>query len=130
MINFERLHRLSADELAWFLMAYSDGCRCCVYKRLDQNGRFAGAMIDASCYNTDQKDTCIGGYRKWLQREPTEDDEWMFGACRNNAVIDRWTALSEEFKDGFTLKYENGFAVEIIRDSDNDGELSNRPFPF
>ena len=129
MTNMEMLRSLTKDELAWFLMAYSDNCRCCVYKKTEEDGIFSPGTWD-NCDRNDVNDTCIGGYRKWLDREPTKDDKWMFAVCKHNILIDKWNSMNAAIRDGFKLRYENGLAVEIVDDIGQDIEWLAKPFPF
>ena len=128
MTNMEMLYSLPKDELAYFLMAYSDGCRCCIYKHL-KDGRFTSDTWN-KCARDEIDDTCVGGYKKWLESEPNSDDKWMFAVCRNNVLIDKWNSMSDHFKDGLKLRYENGLAVEIVDDVDDDIDWIPKPFPF
>lgn len=82
MTNYENLKALDEKELAWFLMAYSDACRTCVYKSKENSGIVCGKP--EGC-----KDTCISGTEKWLSRntDDNEDDKFMFDACRNNVTV-------------------------------------------
>ena len=124
MDNFERIHELDKNELAWFLMAYSDACRCCVYKNKEKKNYWHGY----GCDNEDHEDTCIEGYKKWLDREPDEDDDWMFRVCKNNIIVDRWNAMADEFKQGLTLKREKGLVVGI--EQDHEPDLEDQVLPF
>lgn len=124
MTNMERLHELNREELAWFLMAYSDGCRCCIHKQLESDNYWHRY----GCKYDSHDDTCIVGYQKWLDREPDEDDDWMFRVCKNNDIITRWNAMNVEFKDGLKLRYENGLAVGI--EQDHEPDLEDQVLPF
>jgi len=126
MTNAERLRNLTDDELAWFLMAYSDTCRCCVYKKLRSDESFGYSLYE--CGNKLAGDTCYGGYQKWLARESTKDDDFQFRVCTHNILVDRWNSLGLGLKDGFELKYENGMAVRIQPIADS--EIPDKPLPF
>ena len=129
MTNMERLKALPPEELAWFLMAYSDNCRCCIYKRVGENGHFDSFSWE-KCDRNDVDDTCIGGYRKWLEAESSDDDDYMFRLCHNNEIVGRWNAMTPSLRDGFKLRFENGLAVEIVDDVDDDIEWTPKPLPF
>lgn len=126
MDNFERIHELNKNELAWFLMAYSDGCRCCIHKQMKDKSEFVWRLY--GCQYGEHKDTCIEGHKKWLDREPDEDDELMYRLCKNNDILERWQMLSNEFKDGLKLKYENGLVVGI--EQAHEADLPDAVLPF
>jgi hypothetical protein len=106
MTNYEKLTSLPEEEMAWFLMAYAETCRVCVYKGSDEDG-YCGRGDKA-------KDNCIGGVRKWVMRESTKDDEKIFAMCKNNVIVERWNSMTPEERNGMTCHVENGFVAGIV----------------
>ena len=84
MTNFENLKKLTLEEMAWFLMAYSDACRTCVHKQVTEYSVDCGKPEDLN-------DSCISGTKQWLNRETEKDgdDMFMFGASRHNVLVDK-----------------------------------------
>ena len=99
MTNIENLKSLSEREMAWFLMAYSDPCRTCIYKKFyTQEGHIGKFMKTYSCIDIpeNEKLTCIDATQAWLERETIdEDDVFMFNASRNNVTVEERNAEIE-----------------------------------
>ena len=92
MRNIDNLKTLSEREMAWFLMAYSDSCRTCIYKKFHtEEGHHVKFLNPWSCkdISEDEKLPCLDATQAWLERETVdEDDVFMFGASRNNVKVE------------------------------------------
>lgn len=110
MTNYERIMALSKEELAWVLMndvtsGTKSGCPLCIYKNWD----------DCKEIDDSIRVPCIEGHRRWLDREPTEEDERIYRIAKNNVVIDAHIAMDKEEALKWKIVYENGHAVRLER---------------
>ena len=97
MTNYENLMSLKPREMAWFLMAYSDSCRTCIYKTFyEQNGHTF--MNEYPCRKLDKHLSCIKATEAWLEMETESnaDDTFMFCASRDNVRITDYNKAMEE----------------------------------
>jgi hypothetical protein len=100
MTNYEKLTSLPEEEMAWFLMAYAETCRFCIYKQ--------------ECHDRPKDITCIDGVKEWMKRESTEDDDEIFAICRNNVLVDRWNSMTPEERKGWNCHSQDGRLTEIV----------------
>lgn len=94
MTNYEHLKNLTTEEMAWFLMAYSDPCRTCIFKTMDylNESHKERNLLSIKCAKKpDDKTSCIEGTEMWLNRETMADDDDMFvmTACKRNVEVGR-----------------------------------------
>lgn len=99
MTNYEHIKNFSSEEMAWFLMAYSDPCRTCIYKESDyvnESHRNRG-LSSIRCAKPEEGVTCIKGTEKWLKRRTIENDDDMFimTACKRNVEVLKRNAIIE-----------------------------------
>lgn len=118
MTNEENLKSLSTRELAWFLMAYSNPCRTCIYKKFHtepgHNGKFLNPW---SCKDIpeDEKLSCIDATQAWLERETTDaDDVFMFKASRNNVTVEEKNREIERYNAEVLERMEHQEDVDAI----------------
>lgn len=116
MTNIENLKSLSEREMAWFLMAYSDPCRTCIYKKFHtEEGRHGTFLDEYSCKDIpkDEKLSCIDATQAWLERETIdEDDVFMFNASRNNVKVDERNAEIERHNAEVQAKMEHQAEID------------------
>lgn len=111
MNNYERIKNLSKEELAWVLMndvtsGSLHGCPLCIYK----DWELCKEMDDSV------RASCIEGHRRWLDREPTEEDEKFYKIAKNNVVIDEHIAMDREEAVKWKVVYEDGYAVRLSKE--------------
>lgn len=73
---------------------------------------------------------CIEGHRRWLDREPTSDDEKMYSIAKNNMVIDAHIAMDKEESVKWKVVYENGYAVKLEKQEDDFTDYPGMPGQF
>ena len=99
MTNYEHIKNFSSEEMAWFLMAYSDPCRTCAYKTMDyvNESHKERGLYSFRCVKPEDGANCIGGTEMWLNRKTIEDDDDMFvmTACKRNVEVMRRNAIIE-----------------------------------
>lgn len=108
MTNYERIKSLPKEELAWIFMnnctsASPHGCDLCIYKNWEDCKEIADEI----------RVSCVEGHRRWLDREPTEEDEKLYAIAKNNVVIDAHIAMDTEEFVMWKVVYENGHAVRL-----------------
>lgn len=108
MTNYERIKSLSKEEMAWIFLNNCTssgfyGCDLCMYKSWEDCKEIAKEI----------RVSCIEGHRRWLDREPTEEDEKMYSIAKNNIVIDAHIAMDKEESVKWKVVYENGYAVRL-----------------